>query len=371
MTRKTALMISGIMLLAITILVCLVLLSPLPNQQENGFVRTWLDSSTVLLTQQETDIPVETLCGSTDDNIFISTSNPRCLIKQDYNLGKFDSIYIPVVLTQTVLSNKHFGISDSCVYLFINNEPGFIYGKLNDSSISTPTFTPTKQIFSQSTSISPTAVVIRTFDSLQKKQVFQKISASSGQIIAEELIFKDQDDKGFGSDGMLKFDNVLKLLVYVQFYQNRFIILDTNLVVLNQFNTIDTTFTNEMKFKQANIDGKDKLVPSKARITVNKKTYAENGLLYIASGLRADNETLRTFKNNTAIDVYSLSNGKYVGSLHVPDQGKQKMKSFLVKKDKLIALYDKSIAIYHVSIAPSNRGLTSIQQKHSINNNHK
>lgn len=347
MTRKNIWRIVATMSLSVFILIALLFFAPpLPNQRDNGFTRIWVKNLPELIRQVETEIPVEAISGATEHHIFISTSNPVCLIRQNYSLDKFDTIYIPINPTPNVLSGRKMVIDSPWSYLFLNNEPGFVFGKLNDSTLGDAAFMKTKQLFVQSVPLSPSTVVVRTFDSLQSKQIFQKVYSLNGEVLAEEEVFENQTDRGFGTGGILRFDETSNLLVYVQSYQNQFIILDTNLVVAHRFNTIDTTFTNDVSITQARIDGREKLVPAKARINVNKNAFVSNGLLFIAAGLRADNETLDAFNNNSAIDIYQINNGKYLGSFYIPSMNTEKMKDFMIKGDTLVVLYKKNIAIF-------------------------
>lgn len=349
MTKKTIWGILATISFAVCLLAGLLYFAPpLPNQHNNGFSRILLSNTIHPIVQQQTEIPLETICGATDHHIFFSTPNPSCIIRQNYALNKPDTIFFPVNLTPKVLSTRNFAIDSPWSYLFINNEPGFVFGKLNDSVVQNAAFTSTRQLFIQSMSVSPTTVIIRTFDSLQSKQVFQKIYSPNGQILAEEELFNDQQDMGFGTGGLLRFDKAKNLLVYVLSFQNQFITLDTNLTVLHKFNTIDTTFVNDIQFKQANIEGVDKFVPAKARIIVNKNAFAENGILYVLSRMRADNETIGVFNNNSVIDIYYLKDGTYSGSFYLPNIEGEKVRSFIIRKDKLIALYKKNIAIFSI-----------------------
>jgi hypothetical protein len=351
MNKKVVLKISGTIVLAIVTLTCIFLLAPsLPNQRDNGFNRKWIKDAIEPFHQQKTNIPVEDICGVTDQNVFITTNNPRCLIRHNYNLDKFDSIFFPVNITPEVMSNRNFVIDSPWTCLFINNQPGFILGKMNDSMVQNPSFTGTPQLFIQSTWISPSSAVIRTFDSLQTKQILQKITCSTGEVNAEEPLFAEQPDMGFATGGILKFDRTQNILIYVQFYQNNFFVLDTNLVVLHRFNTIDTSFTNSMTVKQVKIAGVEKIVPSKARITANKGAFAADGFLYVHSGLRADNESLNEFNNNTVIDIYQINTGIYTGSFYIPNVDGNRLKSFVVRKDKLIVLYKTNVSIFTLSL---------------------
>lgn len=351
MNKKTVFKISATILSAIITLTCIFLLAPkLPNQLNNGFNRKWIKDAIQPFHQQQTDIPVEDICGATDQNVFITTNNPRCLIRHNHSLNKFDSIFFPVNITPEVMSNRNFVIDSPWTCLFINNQPGFILGEIKDSIVQSPFFTGTPQLFIQSEWISPSSAVIRTFDSLQSKQILQKITSSTGQVVAEEPLFAEQPDMGFATGGILKFDRTQNLIVYVQFYQNNFFVLDTNLLVLHRFNTIDTSFTNGMTVKQVNIAGVEKIVPSKARVTANKRAFAVSGLLYVHSGLRADNESISEFNNNTVIDVYKINNGKYIGSFYIPNVDGNRLKSFLVRNNKLIALYKTNVSIFTLTL---------------------
>ncbi len=65
----------------------------------------------------------------------------------------------------------------------------------------------------------------------------------------------------------------------------------------------------------------------------------------------ANNETeeVETFEQASAIDVYSVSDGRNRFSFYISKYLGKKMKSFRVFGDKLFAIYDHYLVVYQVN----------------------
>ena len=81
---------------------------------------------------------------------------------------------------------------------------------------------------------------------------------------------------------------------------------------------------------------------------VNWESDVSDGKLYINSWMKADNESIHQFNNNSVIDVYDVITGAYKKSFYVPFFRGEKMESFKVCKNELVAIYKSYIAAYHI-----------------------
>jgi hypothetical protein len=75
-----------------------------------------------------------------------------------------------------------------------------------------------------------------------------------------------------------------------------------------------------------------------------------NGRLFTMSSLKADNESNRSFKNNTVVDVYLLTNNSYEGSFYIPNARDKKIIAIRLLNGFLIAFYQDSFSIYSLPV---------------------
>lgn len=160
-------------------------------------------------------------------------------------------------------------------------------------------------------------------------------------------ILENAADGIFSSDGMLNYSPGQALLVYLYFYRNQYICLDTNLNLVYRGRTIDTNAA--AKIKTANIISDNSTTLSGPPLIVNRNSCVFEKSLYINSGLKANNENRSAFSHSSVIDVYDLAKGKYESSFYIPDYKGRKIKSFQVCNSKLIAVLDHYLLIYSLN----------------------
>lgn len=153
-----------------------------------------------------------------------------------------------------------------------------------------------------------------------------------------------QKEVQFSTKGHLLYNRYLQRLIYVYLYRNQFDVMDTTLQRVLEGNTLDT-------IKQVNLTPHKNLttditVLANKLPVVNRAVCTTDSLLYIHSGMMADNETLKAFKKNNVVDIYNLANGSYQFSFYIPNYKEQSLHSFKVYQDKLIVLYRYAIVIY-------------------------
>ena len=192
--------------------------------------------------------------------------------------------------------------------------------------------------------ISNNSFAVRTFrNNTLEYALGKEITDSPFVTIAPNLLQK-QADGLFSNDGMLNYDRKRTLLVYIYFYRNQYICIDTNLNLLYRGNTIDTT--TKANIKVANIKSENSLTLSEPPKIVNLKSCVYDNNLFIISGLKADNESRATFNQSSVIDVYDLQKGVYKFSFYVPNFKGNKIKSFRVFNSDLITISDHYMLKY-------------------------
>ncbi|MDP4128910.1 MAG: hypothetical protein Q8918_01050 [Bacteroidota bacterium] len=160
-------------------------------------------------------------------------------------------------------------------------------------------------------------------------------------------LLQKQIDGIFDTDGMLHFDQSLNQLVYVYFYRNQYIVMDTNLRVQCRGKTLDSN--SKAKISVTYIPSDDETTMSMPPFSVNKLSAVDEDYLFIQSALMAVNEDKNAFRNNSAMDVYNLKKQLYEFSFYLPSTANNKMQSFKVSHQKLIALHGPYLEVYQIN----------------------
>lgn len=189
--------------------------------------------------------------------------------------------------------------------------------------------------------ISKTTAILRTIDMKKRKSIFMRSDFPN----APKDILKTQVDGILCTDGFLQYCKEYNRLIYTYCYRNQFLSLDTMLNIQLIGKTIDTT--NVAKISVAEVNGEIKM--SKPPLVVNKSSCVDRKYLFVHSNLKARNESIDQFKNNSVVDVYNVLDGHYVFSFHIENIDGTKMQSFRVIKDVLVAIFPGQIVQYRLN----------------------
>ena len=344
MNRKNIILIVLIPIVAIAILSLMVKSAVLPNEHSNGFNRHLLSFPLPIVSQAVMSEPLQEICGAASNNIYFTVPNPQWLISRDIKLEKQDTVFLGLHNIKKIVGAFNTIADSPMVYFFANNTPALSIGHIKEQKMSTVRLST--NVFTRSALISKSSIVLRTLTDDNKKQVFQKVDIHTGSVIVQIDLIQDQQPGGFECDGLLKYDSITKRLFFIEYYRNRFYCLDSNLNLLYYSHTIDTAYNNSVSVQLVHLTEEERFMPATPRVAVSKNCSFGNGFLFIQSALKADNETSSGFRNNAVIDIYQESDGKYKGSFYVPHIKGEKLRSFLIKNNLFIALYNTYAAVY-------------------------
>jgi len=136
--------------------------------------------------------------------------------------------------------------------------------------------------------------------------------------------------------------------LYIYFYRNQFICLDTNLNIIYTGRTIDTN--SVAKIKLAEIKSENKKTFFTPPKVINKFNCVAGESIFINSTLNANNEDNSFFRTHSAIDVYSLKTGRYCYSFYLPEIEGKKIQSFRVIDKTLIAIQGRYLVTYTLDL---------------------
>jgi len=160
-------------------------------------------------------------------------------------------------------------------------------------------------------------------------------------------LLEKQIDGLFCTDGMLHYDRATSQMIYVYFYRNQFLCMDTSMNLLFRGNTIDTI--GHARIKVARIESENSITLAGPPAIVNRRSYACQNRLFVNSSLMGKNEDPDEFNSNSVIDVYDLGKeGKYIMSFYLPDYQGYKMKMFAASRNEFIAIHGRYLIRYNL-----------------------
>ena len=322
-----------------------------PVNQKNGFARKFISPELKVLDMITVEERITAVAGITETSVYYRTMDPAKLWVSDRNLknGKTVVLNVPSILKKIGVSFCPTFVDSPTVYFLAGNGPAVIKADLNGANSRIKRF-PTS-LFTRAVIIGPDSYIFRGFDTTEKKagQIFIKGNPETGELLRNKnVIPTNRDGAGIVTDGYLNYDKETNLVIHVSFYNNSVICMDTNLNLVHSWHTIDTVNTYQIKAGRV---GNTVTNTSPARF-VNGKSTVANKILYIMSKLQADNEDAKEFTKNVTIDAYSIEQGIYLGSFHIPLNKKNKIQDFKISKNQLFTVYkNNTIVVYELPSA--------------------
>ena len=284
------------------------------------------------------------LAGTTTNHIYLGNSTaPTHLLIADISLKDIQRVQLKLerFLYKSILVKV-----DSPYFYLMDGTIPFIYkGNVNDwygnRYMHDTTF------FLEAIPISNHSFALRAMTTESNENVLAKKTMSPSHLKYSTNILEKQIDGIFCTDGMLHYDKYSSNLVYMYFYRNQFMCIDTSLNLLYKANTIDTI--SQAQIKVANIRSEERITMASPPLLVNRASCVSNGWLFINSNLLAKNEDKKAFDQAAVIDVYNLQEGRYKFSFYIPDYKEKRVRSFEVSDYTLITLYDHYILTYKLN----------------------
>ncbi|MCG8386110.1 MAG: hypothetical protein MJA30_11255 [Cytophagales bacterium] len=231
------------------------------------------------------------------------------------------------------------------IFYFADKGKGYVWkGLLNKPRI--------QPFFSQQLSlldlvpIHNNALAVRAINQELQESRLSKISPSSSANLKEQPeLLEKQIDGVFCTDGSLVYNPDMNVLVYLYYYRNQFIVMDTSLNLLYRGNTIDTT--SQVQIQVAEVESQDMSTMSAPPLLVNKRMAVSNQRLFVHSNLLSQNEEETQFKKSAVIDMYDLAkDGAYISSFYVPNYKGYRLREFKIEGEYLVALHHQYLITY-------------------------
>jgi hypothetical protein len=334
------------LLASIGVIIFLYKISETPNTFKNGFERKF--STPLILTPKYfTELPSANyyIAGQKDQRFYLANNiTPNEMISFDRNLK--DSIHIQLPLPHKGKSAE-ISVDPEYTYAISTNE-SYLYHLANfPRNLDFTSFKITAGGLNLARAISNSTIIGRAFDTSIKTNTIIKFDLQpSLNKKTPAYVLEKQIDGLICTDGILSFDRSSNRIIYVFSYRNQFVCLDTNLALVYQARTIDTT--SRAKIKIGKIFSNQFTSLASPAFIINQATCIANKKLLIRSTLLSDNENRQNFSRCSVIDIYNISDGHYSHSFYIPDYNGLKVSSFAISQGTLMAIHGPYVFTYNI-----------------------
>lgn len=349
MKRRTLIIAVGCFVLSVTIVMVLYAISDLSSDKHEPFSRVFRDD--ILKNMRMLDCKYNSyyIAGATADHIYLGNFTAPLHILQTNNVLKDTQHILVNIRNLPNLKHRSLRVKVDSPYFFLMEGvmPYLLRGKIQDWQAYK--FMYDSVFFTHAVPIGPTSFSIRALSSDSREYVLAKVNNETPHIKLFPGLLEKQIDGVFCVDGQLQYNKQLKQLIYMYYYRNQYIVMDSNLNLAFRANTIDTN--RIAKIKVDSIRSKKSFSKSGPSKLVNRTFSTSGDWLYINSKLLSIKENALVFKESSVIDVYNLKNHSYHFSFYLPDYKEKKMSNFLVHNNVLFAVYDQYLISYDLNLS--------------------
>lgn len=286
------------------------------------------------------------IAGVNSDCVYLGNETlPLSILVYDIESGQTSSLRIKNLDVKNIRSGRlsvdssYFLLTDRIGQTdFIGTVNGFVVSKIIHDRFTTDLKVP----------MDSNSFAIRAFKNHGLDYTLGKESISPNRVKLASEVLEKRADGIFYNDGMLNYDRMNHKLVYLYFYRNQYIVLDTNLNTLFRAKTVDTT--NNPQLKTATIKSESTFTLAEPPKIINQSSYAFNNNLFIHSTLKADNESPASFKRSSVIDVYDMDKGIYKYSFYVAKYRGNKIKNFAIGSGYLVTVSGHYLLLYKYDV---------------------
>ena len=157
-------------------------------------------------------------------------------------------------------------------------------------------------------------------------------------------ILEKQVDGVFDVDGIFTYSPEHDFASYVYYYRNEFIILDSNLRVLERRRTLDTIQKAQIQVAETRQEGISEM--QAPPMIVNENAALEGNLIYISSNRIGKYEDGKILAQATIIDIYDWEEGRYRSSFYFYKDKDEYIREFKVKGNTLYTLVGNRLTVH-------------------------
>ncbi|HUH46751.1 MAG TPA: MauE/DoxX family redox-associated membrane protein, partial [Arenibacter sp.] len=278
------------------------------------------------------------LAGAGDGKIYLgNTTAPLHLVAVDTTLKdtqhiriKLDKKDLPFLAVKVQVRPPHFYVTDGTV-------PSIFQGSTTDWHATM--VRDTLPYFSLVEPLGNKNFALRTRDHVLKENVLGRLilTDSVGFTIDPDLLV-EQGEGVFSTDGQMVYNKHLKELIFIHYYRNEYIIMDSLLRLRRRSRTIDTI--SRAKIDVVHIASQNSNTLGAPPLLVNKMVATAGPYLLVNSSVMGKFESKVMWQEAAIVDVYNLEKDTYEFSFYLHHKKEHKPKQFLVYGKTLISLLD-------------------------------
>jgi hypothetical protein len=346
--KKVALYVVFTTLLAIGTMIVLYLSSEHIIKKENNFTRRYLQHPVQEEKVYDLKFNSYYFSGYADGKIYLGNYTAPLV------LTSIDTTLVHTQTTKIVLDNPHhqfrsitLKVETAFVYAYDGTVPVIYRADIGTSYARTISLGDV--YFSQLQISGPDKFAFRAQSRKQEKNILGTFESSAKEKVKLNYkLLEKQSDGVFDTDGVLIRDAISKEILYGYYYRNGFLVMDSDLSLLQKLHTIDTISRAQVRSLKLS-KGEHKL--EAPPLLVNKDMVVHGQVLFVESSLLGKFESRDIWNNAVVIDMYKTNGQSYLGSLFIQNRGENKMAQMLVTDKYLFVLSGTEIVRYRLAQA--------------------
>lgn len=284
--------------------------------------------------------------GTDSASVYLSRiGDPRRLLRLSHRLEDTSSMSISLPNERIAFGALQLRVDDIGFYGSETVSPSFLEGSMSNGKLKTQKIPPIS-FLSSPVRLSRSSLAVKSYDEALNKSIFNKVSKDTALNRFRVDVLERQVDGFFCTDGLLLFENKSGTMIYIYYYRNQFLALDTSMNVRYVGRTVDTV--SKAHIRVAQIKSQQSFTMNAPPIIVNTKAAATSKFLFVCSVLKADNQDEASFDDASTLDVYLLQDGTYQFSFVLPSYRNLKLKEFIVQGNYVFAIYGDYVVRYTV-----------------------
>jgi hypothetical protein len=270
---------------------------------------------------------------------FSNTKKPFTLLR--YSLMTQETSIVAIESDHFITEGTTYVLND---YFYITGNDGKIIlrGRINDWQAELM-IDSTSRIF-DALPYSQASFAARTF--LTNKNEFTLARISPVETERFPMFLEKQIDGIFCTDGMLVINHEQQRILYVYYYRNQFICVDTAFSLQYKGRTLDDYVQARIEVTEVTSDHSITVIAPLGPVNAYACSYGE--WLFVHSTIRSSNEEETKFKVSSTIDVYAVGNGRYAFSFYIPSYKHERMRAFAIAGSQVIVLYSSGAVVYEL-----------------------
>lgn len=332
---------------SITLVVVLMLMSGNLSKRPNSFLRALPPHPVIQMATFDVGFNSYYIAGASNKSFFLGNATaPLHVLRFDLSLSDSQSIKIEMdKYIDTRFWSVKVRVDSPAFYMTDGTVPVILKGNVRDWKIDGKM--TGGAYFVDIEPLGWNSFAIRSLSAKSHEYVLGREIPELERVEFKDGILEKQIDGQFCVDGMMEFDNEGERLIYVYYYRNQFIVMDSLMNVQNRGRTIDTTSVAKLRVAKIRSDNSVTLASPPAM--VNKHMSVYGNWLFVDSDLMARNESERDFRKVSVIDVYDVVTGTYQFSFYLAHFSGMKVSDFKVVKHRLIAVFGRHIVVFKMS----------------------